>query len=314
MKITTPGPLLGVIRKDLSSGIFGVLGGQARMIPVEMELASPGRPVQSYRFEVANDRFLLPLLLNMTVFSAIGSTERQVGDSTLHVDYSIALEGGLPEIKAESFVSGTANGPALAARLVATPLAYLMQSGLGPLDVRSIGIKVVSTNERRTRELEQVWASKREVKRGESVEVTALLRDQDGQEMVQKVAVEIPPSTPAGPLWISVADGQSMDRLEAGQVGRSALPRNPLQLVRAINRSRRNNRLYVRLALPAIGFQLQGDSFPSPPPSVVSTLTGDGSVSTNVSRTVLSTVADYELDPVPGVVAGVKTLTLMIKE
>jgi hypothetical protein len=41
--------------------------------------------------------------------------------------------------------------------------------------------------------------------------------------------------------------------------------KDPQQLVRAINKSRRNNRLYVRLARPESGFALQGESFPSPP-------------------------------------------------
>jgi hypothetical protein len=91
-------------------------------------------------------------------------------------------------------------------------------------------------------------------------------------------------------------------------------PRDPQQLIKAINRARRNNRLYVRISRPDTGFVLQGDSFPSPPPSVISTLTTDPSLSINVSRTMLSTVADYELDPVPGVVAGVKALSLTIEQ
>ncbi|MBI3933935.1 MAG: hypothetical protein HY316_04530 [Acidobacteria bacterium] len=96
--------------------------------------------------------------------------------------------------------------------------------------------------------------------------------------------------------------------------GRATLPKDPEQLVRAINKSRRNNRLYVRLARPETGFALQGDSFPSPPPSVVSTFSTDPSLSINVSRTMLSTVADYELEPVPGIVVGFKSLTLTVEQ
>jgi hypothetical protein len=313
MKITTPGRVLGVIKKDRASGIYGVLGEQARMIPVDVDLATRDGASHSYRFEVANDRFLLPFLMNLTVFSAVGSTERQVGDSTLQVEQTISLEG-LPDVELESFISGGANGPAMAARSAAVPLAYLMQSGLGPLDVRNIRLKILSTNQRLTQELEQVWTSRREVKAGEAFELTALLRDQDGRETLQKTTIEIPSSLRPGPLTITVADGASLDRIEAGMSGRMVLPKDPQQLVRAINRARRNNRLYVRLARPETGFVLQGDSFPSPPPSVVSTLSTTPSLSTNVSRTMLSTVADYELEPVSGVVAGVKGLALTVEE
>lgn len=313
MKLTTAGPLLGVIQADRSSGIFGTLGGKARMIPVDMDLQSEGGANHSYHFEVANDRFLLPFLMNLTVFSAVGSTERQVGDSTLQVDQTITLDG-LPDVTLENFISGGANGPALAARLVATPVAYLMRSGLTPPDIQSIRLRVVASNRRMDQDLEQVWTSKREIKAGDTVELTALLRDQDGHETLQKAKVEIPLSLPPGPLTITVADGASLDRIEAAMSGRPALPKDPQQLVRAINKSRRNNRLYVRLARPETGFALQGDSFPSPPPSLVSTFSTTPSLSINVSRTMLSTVADYELAPVSGVVSGLKRLMLTVEE
>jgi hypothetical protein len=313
MKLTTPGPLLGVIRADRSSGIFGTLVGSARMIPVDMDLQSEGGADYRYHFEVANDRFLLPFLMNLTVFSAVGSTERQVGDSTLQVDQTISLDG-LPDVTLENFISGGANGPALAARSVATPVAYLMQSGLAPPDIKNIRLRVVASNQRLDQDLEQVWTSKREVKAGDTVELTALLRDQDGHETLQKAAVKIPISLPPGPLTITVADGASLDRIEAAMSGRPALPKDPQQLVRAINKSRRNNRLYVRLARPETGFAVQGDSFPSPPPSLVSTFSTNPSLSINVSRTMLSTVADYELAPVSGVVSGFKSLTLAVEE
>jgi hypothetical protein len=162
--------------------------------------------------------------------------------------------------------------------------------------------------------LEQVWTSKREIKAGDTVELTALLRDQDGRETIQKASVEVPVSLPPGPLTITVADGASLDRIEAAMSGRPPLPKDPQQLVRAINKSRRNNRLYVRLARPETGFALQGEAFPSPPPSLVSTFSTDPSLSFNVSRTMLSTVADYELSSVPGVVSGFKSLMLTVEE
>ena len=283
------------------------------MIPVEMRIVSERGVTYDYNFEVANDRFLLPFLVNLTVFSAVGSTERQVGDSTLQVNQTISLEG-LPEVTLENFISGGANGPALAARSVATPVAFLMQSGVAPSDIQSIRLEVIASSQRLTQDLEQVWTSRREIKAGDTIELTALLRDQSGRETIQKTSVDVPVSLPPGPLTITVADGASLDRIEAAMSGRPALPKDPQQLVRAINKSRRNNRLYVRLARPETGFALQGDTFPSPPPSLVSTFSTNPSLSFNVSRTMLSTVGDYELAPVPGVVSGFKSLLLTVEE
>ena len=92
MKLSTPGRLLGAIRQDRSSGIFGILGERASMVPIEFEMVSNNRTTRSYQFEVVNDRFLLPLLMNMTVLSAIGSTERMVGESTLQMEQTISAQ------------------------------------------------------------------------------------------------------------------------------------------------------------------------------------------------------------------------------
>lgn len=312
-KVSTPGRLLGVIGQDRGSGISGLLGRRARMVPVDLEIASSQRRPRSYHFEAVNDRFLLPFLVNMAVFSSLGATERMVGESTLQVEQTISLNG-LPEVKVENFISGSANAPALAAQSAVAPLTYLMQSELGPVDIQGIRLRIQSTDRRLTQELERVWSDRREVKPGESLELTALLRGQDGAETLQKVTVEIPPSLAPGPVTIAVADGTAIDRMEAGRAGRSFLPKNGQQLVRAINKLRRNNRLYVRLSRLEPGFVIQGESFPSPPPSVARTLSADPSVSANISPTFLSTVADYEMDPLPSLVTGYKTITVTVKD
>jgi hypothetical protein len=201
-----------------------------------------------------------------------------------------------------------------AAQSAAMPLAFLMQSGVGPLDIHDIHLKIASTDRRMVQEVEEVWGSKREIKPGDRMQLAVMLRGQDGKETLQKTTVEIPESVTPGPLTITVADGVSMDRQEAGRTGRAFAPKNPQQLIRAINKSRRNNRLYVRLARIEPGFVLQGENFPSPPPSVVRALSGDPSASTNISPTLLSTIAEYEMDPVPSVVSGSKSITVTVKD
>jgi hypothetical protein len=312
MKISTPGRLLGVIGEDRSSGIMGVLGRRAQMVPVEIEVTSGQRPGRTYNFEVVNDRFLLPFLVNMAVSSSLGTTERMVGDSTLQIEQTVTLNG-LPQVKVENYISGNTNAPQAAAQSAAATLSYLMQSELGPVDIQGIRLRVLATDRRLTRELERVWSDRREVKPGESLELTALLRSQDGEETLQKTTLEIPASLPPGPLTILVADGSTIDRAELNRAGRPVLPKNPQQLVRAINKLRRNNRLYVRISRFEAGFTIQGENFPSPPPSVARTFSSDPSLSPNVSPTFVSTVGEYELDPLPSLVSGVRTVTILVR-
>jgi len=313
MKISTPGQLLGVIGQDRSSGIVGTLGERVRMVPVEMEVTTGARPGRTYKFEVVNDRFLLPFLVNMAVLSSLGTTERMVGDSTLQIEQTVTLNG-LPEVRVENYVAGSVNAPAMAAQSAAATMSFLMQSELGPVNIEGIRLRVLSTDRRLVQDLERIWSDRREVKPGESLELTALLRGQDGEETLQKATLEIPASLTPGPLTILVADGTTIDRAEMSRTGRRVLPKNPQQLVRAINKLRRNNRLYARLSRLQPGFVIQGENFPSPPPSVARIFSSDPSLTAEVSPTFLSTVADYELDPLPSVVSGVKTITVMVRE
>ncbi len=311
-KISTPGRLLGVIRQDRSAGVLGMIGEKARMIPVQVRMRSSRAREVRYRFEMVNDRYLSPFLLQFAVFGTIDATERVLGESSLAIRGTITLNG-LPPVKLENLFSAEANAPALAAQITAAPLALLLHSGFPTVEVRGVDLEIVSSDERRLTSLDQVWSSKREVRPGERLEITAVLRAEDGLETVKKVPVEIPPSLGPGPLQITVADGNSLNLAEVRELPGGFTPKTPAQLVRAINNLRKNNRLYVRLSRPQTAFLLHGTQFPAPPPSVARAMANEPSVSTNIATSRVSTLAETELEALPSVVAGQKTITVQVK-
>ena len=312
LKISVPGRALGVIRQDRSAGVLGVIGEKARMIPVRIKLRSNGNREMRYQFEIVNDRFLSPFLLQLAVFGTLDATERLVGESSLAIRGTIMLDG-LPPVKVENMFTANAQAPMLAALTTAVPLALLLQSGFPTVEVRSVDLQIVSSDRRRLASLDQVWSSKREVRPGERLEITAVLRAEDGRETVKKVPVEIPPSLGPGPLQITVADGSSLNLAEVRQLPGGFTPKTPAQLVRAINKLRKNNRLYVRLSRPQTAFLLHGTQFPSPPPSLARVMANEPSVSSNIATSSVSTLAESELEPLSSVVTGHKTITVLVK-
>ncbi len=312
LKISAPGRALGVIRRDRSIGVLGVIGEKARMIPVRIKLRSNGNREMRYQFEIVNDRFLSPFLLQLAVFGTLDATERLVGESSLAIRGTIMLDG-LPPVKVENMFAANAQAPMLAALTTAVPLALLLQSGFPTVEVRGVDLEIVSSDRRRLASLDQVWSNKREVRPGERLEITAVLRAEDGRETVKKVPVEIPPSLGPGPLQVTVADGSSLNLAEVRQLPGGFTPKTPAQLVRAINKLRRNNRLYVRLSRPQTAFLLHGAQFPSPPPSLARVMANEPSVSSNIATSSVSTLAESELEPLPSVVTGRKTITVLVK-
>ncbi len=310
-KISTPGKPMGVIRQDRASGVLGALGEQARMIPVNVRMRNSRSQDTKYKFEIVNDRFLSPFLLQMALFSTMDSTERTLGEASLAVVGTIAVKGQ-PPVKIENMFAADAMTPMLTAQVSAVPLALLLQSGF-PIDIAGIDLEIFSADQKRQATLDQVWSSRREVKPGEKLEITTVLRTENGGEVTRTVAVDVPASLTPGPLQITVADGASLNLTEVRELPGGFSPKTPAQLIRAINNLRKNNRLYVRLSRPGTAFLLHGTQFPSPPPSVAQVMANDPSASTNVSTARVSTLAEAELEALPSVVSGSKTITVNVK-
>jgi hypothetical protein len=312
-KISAAGDLMGTIRQDRTTGIFGELGARPRMIPVELNLHSSRSGNQEYRLEIVNDRFLSPFLLQIAIFSAIDATERSLGASTFQVRGSIQFGAGRSPVVLDNIYAADANNAAQVAVGTAAPMAYVMQSGFQDLDVERIRLDILSIDQKRQLRLDRAWAEPREVRPGETLELAAVLRGDNGQETVRKTKFQVPAGTPEGPLSITFADGFSMNitdlRLPAGT--RPAA--TGAQLIRAINQVRRNSSVYVRVWRTDRGFQLQSEALPSPPASLRNLLAEGPSASGGVSSTWAAVLGEMELDGFGTVVSGSETIRVTVK-
>ncbi len=310
-KLDAPGPLLGSIHQDRFDAIYGVVGDKAPVIPVHVRIDSTLNKKANYDFEMVQETFLSPLLLQLAVVSTLGATERILGPSTLELEGKIRLSRG-ESVNLEDVVSADINTATAASLAVATPLTYLLGSGFPDLRVEGIDLSFVSRNEKRVADLEQVWSAKSEVHPGDHIEVTALLRTPSGERVTQKIPVDIPESISDKTLSLVVGSGPTINALQNRVAPLGTTPRDLRQLVRALNRMRRNNRIYALLMAPQRSFVLQGDEYPSPPPSMVQTFLADPAVSSNVIFNGTSVVGDFETKPSPYTIRGQKILLLKV--
>ncbi|MGD0920400.1 MAG: hypothetical protein ABSA70_01385, partial [Terriglobia bacterium] len=159
---------------------------------------------------------------------------------------------------------------------------------------------------------EQVWSSETEVSPGDRIELTAVLRTTSGEAVIQKIPVEIPESVSDKNLSLVVGSGSTINLLQSRFSLLTMTPRDVRQLVRALNRTRRNNRLYALLMTPQRSFVIQGEEYPSPPPSLVQTLLADPAVSGSLTLSGTSVVGDFETQPTPYTIRGQKFLLLKV--
>jgi hypothetical protein len=311
-KLDTPGEVVGTIRQDRFDAIYGVVGEKnPPMIPVTVQIQSTLNTHEDYKFEVIQEPFLSPLLVNLAFVSTLSNTERTLGASTLEVNGKIRLAGA-EAVDFQDVLSGEMGTAALAGAVVATPLTYLLGSGFPDMRIEGIELSVKSRNERSLATLEQVWSTKSEVKPGDHIEVIALLRLPGGQAVTQRIPVDIPESVNDKTLMLAVGGGSNINALQFRLTPPGSAALDIHQLVKALNRIRWNNRLYALLMAPQRTFIMQGDEYPSPPPSLVQTFMADPAAASSVNLSGTSVVGDYEAAASSLMIRGQKTLFLKV--
>ncbi len=303
-KLAVPGRMVGSISQDRASGIFGLLGQAPKMIPVKVNLHTSRDRKETYSYEVASDTFLTPLLLNITVFNTITSSERALGDSTIAVKGEIKVKGQEPIRIDRRFSSNNAH--IMAAGSIASPVSSLLNSGFDDVQLDGITLDISSTDTKYTGTLERVALDRTEVRRGENVEIQAYVRTESGRQFVQRIPVQIPEDAAPGQLLIFVGDGGA---LQEGSPAKSFVPQDLSQLVRAINTVKKGDRLYVKLFRITNGAVIGTSEMPSLPPTVIATLNSDRT-SGGYTPTVLSPVYEMELPPAEFVISGQQLIAI----
>ncbi len=306
-KLAVPGRMVGAISQDRATGVFGQLGHAPRMIPVKINLHTSRDRVEQFSYEVVSDEFLTPLLVNLTVFNTIATRERSIGESTITINGSIAVEGQTPIGVQRRF--SAANAAVMAAGSIAIPVQALLGSGFDEVNIKGIVLDIDSSEEKRAATLERISLDRTEVGRGEQVEVQAYVRTDSGKQFVERIPVQIPSDAPSGQLIIMIGDGATLQEASAS---RSFVPRDLAQLVGAINKTRKNDRLYLRLLRPAAGVVIGSSELPNLPPSVVATLNNDRS-SGGYTPTQLSQVYEKELSAAEFVISGQQVISVTVK-
>lgn len=303
-KLAVPGRMVGAISQDRASGIFGLLRQAPKMIPVKVNLHTSRDRTETYSYEVTNDTFLTPLLLNITLFNTITSSERALGDSTITVKGEIRVKGQ-EAIQIDRRFSSH-NSPILAAGSIAAPVSSLLASGFDDVQLDGITLDISSAETKYAGTLERITLDRTEVRRGEKIEVQAYVRTESGKQFVQRIPVQIPEDAALGQLLVFVGDGAA---LQEGSPAKSFVPQDLSQLVRAINTVKKSDRLYVKLFRITPGAVIGTSELPSLPPSVVATLNSDRT-SGGYTPTVLSPVYETELPPAEFVISGQQLIAI----
>ncbi|MEE8349034.1 MAG: SpoIVB peptidase S55 domain-containing protein [Acidobacteriota bacterium] len=310
-KVSATGKFVGSIRQDRATGIMGVIGEESKLVPVELKLRTSRNEWKQYRFELADDRFLTPFLMSLSVLNSIVASERSIGDQTLRVKSTILVRGQ-ETVTVENLISDQFSGPTLAALAASAPVNFLLGSGFDDVDIEKIDVEITAVERSREAILEKVWPDRVEVKPGEEVQLTVFLRQSDGETVVKKYPVLIPAEMGPGPLKIVIADGASLEAADAKVDQGVFVPKDLGQLIRAINNLKKNDRLYIRLSRDGAGAVVGGEGMMDLPPSLLA-LYRSGKTRGETQPVSRVVYAEHELPATDFVLRGGREITVQVQ-
>lgn len=310
-KISTMGDVIGTLRQDRATAIAGTLGKAPATVPMTVTLRSTrdgATTSRTFTFRIGTDQTFTPLLSYVTLFNTLAGYERGFGAATFALK-GVARVKGHADVTFEDIFAG--DGPTLAAATsIGGPLTMLLGNDREKVTLESMDFTIDASETPRSATIERVWIDELRPRAGRSVPLKVLTRSYRGEETISTIDVAIPVNA-SGALSVLVTDGRQLNAIEQRDMRRTLQPQSVAQMIRVLNETRRNNRIYVRLLTGAPGAVVNGEVLTSLPPSVLSVLEADrngGSFSPIRS----AAVGEYEI-PMNVAVVGSRTLTILVE-
>jgi hypothetical protein len=304
-KIATMGDVVGTMKQDRATAISGTLGKGPGTIPLSITLDSGHGGTRTFTYTIVNDQIFTPLLTYVALFNTLGNYERNFGAITYTVKGHATLEKH-DDLSFEDIFTGDNPIPAAAA-YVAGPITMLMANDMEPISLKGLELSIETSEESRAATIERVWLDDIRPRAGKTVPLKVLTRSYRGAEKISTIPIEIPANAD-GQLTVMVTDGRQLNQIEQREMRRSVQPQSVGQMIKLLNETHRNNRVYVRLLAGTPGAVVNGEAMTSLPPSVLAVLEGDRSGG-NFAPIRSAALGEWEL-PMDSAISGTRVLTI----
>jgi len=276
LKIATLGPVVGTITQDRSTALGGTLGPPPKELAVNVTLSSDRGPDRHFSVSVVHDPILTPLFTYTAILSALTSYERQIGVLSVALTGTISF-GADGQVAIDDVFSGDTAAP-IAAASVAQPLSLTALNEFRTVQPEALDLHIRTSEQQDSVTVERAWLDTTMPRPGATVGVQVLLRHYRGATETVSIPVTMPTDA-SGPLSLLVSDAATLTAIEQHEVDQSK-PASFADTLAEINRTRRSNRLYVRLLSSSAGSVVGGRALPTLPSSIQSVIESDKSVST----------------------------------
>jgi hypothetical protein len=271
-KIVNTGATIGAFTEDRASAIRGVLGAQARMIPLHIAVRGEGGE-KKLHIEVLDLPSLTTSAVLVSLFQSLLETNESTAETSYHLTGTIDLEG-YPASPLDVWApAGDQMPPAMTAALLTGERFSRIYANSGRQGaVRGIDLHIEAIPRRVQVELLSArLVSNSVVRAGDTVDVEATLRPWRQAERNLRIAVKLPARLEPGNLRLLVSDAGTLDRT-LDQLHPAGRPASIKSVLAQASRQHSADRIYVSLLVPETQAEMAGQTLTSLPLSVANAL------------------------------------------
>lgn len=275
MKVIDTTQTIGSFTQDRESGILGVFGRPAHMIPVTLAIHGVDQP-HIYHFAVVDHPRLTAASLVATVLQAMQDTNGYDDPSTYSVRGEIAVDG-YPPVRMNEWVAPTAQqGSAMAVALSVEQRFERIFSNPRELpSVRSVSLDLDAVPGQQSATLADANVLNPAIHAGDRLTIEALLHPYRQPARVVRLTAQLPDSLPPGPVRLLVSGGNTLDHTLHLIPNPSAPPPSLAATINRLNQMHPTNRIYVTLLAPVPQAISHGHDLPAVPLSMANILQPD---------------------------------------
>ena len=277
-KIGNAVEIVGAMRQDRHSGVMGVLGEQAAMIPCRLKVRTFGeddsiRKEKDLQFQVFVQQKWTPFLMMVTLFNAISGLNDFAEESTYRISGQVEMEGDQKISLANMFAPAETPIPVpiVMAGWWGDKFNKLFHNTVQTPKLKSVNMTLDLLPQRRMATIQNAWVESGDVEPGSEVAVKVFLRPYRGGRIERDVRIQIPAGFPKGDHRILLSDAETLNRMQSAAGMASRFMDLP-ETVSLINQERTNNRLYVSLVQARPTVYHEDKTMPSLPGSVANVM------------------------------------------
>ncbi len=310
--------IIGTVHQDRSTGIMGVRGEEPEMIPFRINVRSRVRPNTEFNFRIAEDRSIYsitPFIFQIVLTNALESARLSVPNQTLQLEGAIQLKGQKSIILQNYFAGGVPSSfltdAAQAVGEISSILGALLSNNFELPEIESVELNFTAHPKKYLASIQGIEVDKSVVKPGEKINILVDIKEYQGERHRIQQTLKIPDDIDSNRILLFAGSGSRLTQIEYRTSPQEFRPKTFNQLVDLLESRRKNNYLFFQIRERNNGVIVEGEKFPSLPPSILSVMNSQKS-SGNV-QSLRYRVLSEEKAEVEYSISGGRTIWLKVE-